>query len=120
MPINDFLRLVRDKHTLYHYSKIFVETNSMQGIILKLPEAAGLPTVGVNTDKSKERRFTTMSSHFESKRVLVNPLLRSPTCEFYSEWVQFPRGGRDDALDSTEIVITNLLKSAPLHAFRFG
>jgi phage terminase large subunit-like protein len=32
--------------------------------------------------------------------------------EFFQEWVQFPRGKNDDALDCVEIAVRNLLGAA--------
>jgi len=49
-----------------------------------------------------------MSSHYESKRILVNPLLLRRS-EFWTEWVQFPRGQYDDALDAVEIVTREIV-----------
>ena len=51
-----------------------------------------------------------MSSHFESKRFLVNPdlLLRS---EFYMEWIQYPHGQHDDGVDAVEMLVTKMVKS---------
>jgi phage terminase large subunit-like protein len=61
-----------------------------------------------------------MSSHFESKRILVNPLLDRRS-EFWNEWVQFPRGQHDDALDSVEIVVRNVIgKPIDIHAWELG
>jgi len=81
-----------------------METNFWQKILTYLPELRGLPIVPVQTVRDKEARFIPMSSHFEAKRVLVNPLLLNHS-EFWTEWVQFPRGQHDDALDCVEIVI---------------
>jgi phage terminase large subunit-like protein len=50
-----------------------------------------------------------MSSHFETSRVLVNPTLKSPTNKFYQQWVEFPRGANDDALDAAELPVAKLL-----------
>jgi predicted phage terminase large subunit-like protein len=99
----------------YHYAKIFMETNFWQKILTFMPELKGLPIVPVQTVKDKEARFIPMSSHFESKRVLVNPLLLNRKSEFWLEWVQFPRAQHDDALDCTEIVVNKILgvKSRP-------
>jgi predicted phage terminase large subunit-like protein len=120
MPLVSFLGMVHERHSIYHYSKIFVETNSFQKALLMLPEAQGLPTVPTNTDANKERRFISMSSHFEAQRIQVSPSLKVPNSEFYSEWVEFPHGRHDDALDAVDIVTRNALVSVPKHAFRFG
>jgi len=92
----------------YKPVKIFMETNFWQKLLLKMPELRGLPIVPVNTVKNKEERFIPLSSHFESKRILVNPLLLNRS-EFWTEWVQFPRGLHDDAIDCVELVVTNTL-----------
>jgi len=96
-------------HQKYHYQKIYMETNFWQKILTFMPELQGLPIVPVQTVKNKEARFIPMSSHFESKRMLVNPLLLNRQSEFWLEWVQFPRGQHDDALDATEIVVSNVI-----------
>lgn len=95
-------------HAQYKYAKIYMETNFWQKILTYMPELTGLPIVPVKTVSNKEQRFIPMSSHFESKRVLVNPLLLRRS-EFWLEWVQFPRGEHDDALDACEIVTTNVV-----------
>jgi len=95
-------------HSRYHYSKMYMETNFWQKILTYMPELRGLPIVPVQTVRDKESRFIPMSSHFESKRILINPLLLRRS-EFWTEWVQFPRGQYDDALDSVEIVTRNVI-----------
>jgi len=109
MPFPDIMKhKVPQLHSHYRYSKMFMETNFWQKILTYLPELKGLPIVPVQTVRNKEARFIPMSSHFESKRVLVNPLLLRRS-EFWTEWVQFPRSQHDDALDCVEIVIRNVL-----------
>jgi len=107
-----FPQILKEKlpqlHSQYKYAKIYMETNFWQKILTFMPELRGLPIVPVQTVTDKEHRFIPMSSHFESKRVLVNPLLLNRS-EFWTEWVQFPRGAHDDALDCVEIVTRNVL-----------
>ena len=98
-------------NNLYHYQKIFMETNFWQKLLTKMPELQGYPIVPVNTVKNKEERFIPMSSHFESKRVLVNPLLLNKG-EFWTEWVQFPRGQHDDAVDCVEMVVSKIMAAS--------
>lgn len=117
----DFLRKLKAKHVEHNYSKIYVETNAFQKVIMLIPEfRQGLPMVETVTDANKERRFVAMSSHFESSRVLVNPLINSPKHEFWIEWVQFPYSQYDDGLASTEIGLRNLIVKAPSDAWLFG
>jgi len=92
----------------YHYSKMYMETNFWQKILTYMPELRGLPIVPVQTVRDKESRFIPMSSHFEAKRILVNPLLLRRS-EFWTEWVQFPRGQHDDALDCVEMVTRKIV-----------
>lgn len=99
----EFLKKIQHLHVLHDYAKIFIEANAFQKVLTFLQELSGLPMVTSQTVKNKEERFIPMSSHFESKRILVNPLLNMRS-EFWMEWVQFPRGQHDDALDSVEIV----------------
>jgi len=108
MPFPMFLQKLRQLHAIHHYSKIYIESNAFQKVLTFVPELRGLPIVPAPTVRDKEQRFISMSSHFEAKRVLVNPLLLQRS-EFWTEWVQFPRGQYDDALDSTEIVTRNVL-----------
>ena len=114
-----FLRKIRQMHQQYRYSKIFIESNAFQKVLMTVPELTALPTVDTITDRDKERRFIAMSSHFESKRILVNPLLLNRS-EFWNEWVQFPRGHYDDALDAVEIAVRNILTSGSSDAWVFG
>jgi len=110
MPFPDILKhKLPQLHATYKYLKIYMETNFWQKILTYLPELKGLPIVPVETVKQKEPRFISMSSHFEAKRILVNPLLLTHKSEFWNEWVQFPRGQHDDALDATEIVVKNVI-----------
>jgi predicted phage terminase large subunit-like protein len=99
-------------YNLYKYQKMFMETNFLQKLLTKMPELQGYPIVPINTVKNKEERFIPMSSHFESKRVLVNPLLLNRS-EFWTEWVQFPRGQHDDAIDCVELVVSNTVGFTP-------
>jgi len=106
-----FLRKLRQLHLTHNYAKIYLESNAFQKVLTFIPELRqGLPISPTVTDTNKERRFIAMSSHFEAKRVLVNPFVNSRKHEFWSEWVQFPRAQYDDALDSTEIVLRNVIK----------
>lgn len=107
-------------HELHHYAKIFFESNALQKSLLNHPELKGLPTVPTLTDTNKERRFISMSSHYQSARVEVNPLLNNPRSEFWNEWVQFPKGAHDCALDSCEVVTRNLIKRRLLGLASFG
>uniref|UniRef100_A0A6M3XTT6 Putative terminase n=1 Tax=viral metagenome TaxID=1070528 RepID=A0A6M3XTT6_9ZZZZ len=103
-----FLKKIQHLHATYNYAKIYVESNAFQKVLTYVPELRALPTTPTVTHRDKETRFIAMSSHFESKRVLVNPLLLQRS-EFWNEWVQFPRGQYDDALDSVEIAIRNVI-----------
>jgi len=105
-----FLRKGQQLHATHNYAKIYVESNSFQKVLTFVPEFhKGLPIAPSQTDTNKERRFIAMSSHFESERILVNPFINNPKHEFWTEWVQFPRGQYDDALDSVEIVVRNVI-----------
>jgi predicted phage terminase large subunit-like protein len=102
---------------LYKYQKIYMETNFWQKLLTKMPEFKtnpsnnrAYPIVPVNTVTNKEQRFIPMSSHFESKRVLVNPLLLNHS-EFWTQWVQFPRGQHDDAVDCVELVVSKVMSA---------
>jgi predicted phage terminase large subunit-like protein len=109
MPFPDIMKhKLPQLNSQYHYAKIYMETNFWQKILTFMPELKGLPIVPIQTVKDKEARFIPMSSHFESKRVLVNPLLDRKS-EFWLEWVQFPRGQHDDALDCTEMVVSKIV-----------
>ena len=101
----------------HRYVKMYMETNFWQKILTFMPELRGLPIVPTQTVRDKESRFIPMSAHFESKRILVNPLLLRRT-EFWTEWVQFPRGQHDDALDAVEIVTRNVLSTGNLDVGR--
>lgn len=120
IPFPDFLLKLRQMHMLHGYAKIYLETNAFQKVLMHQPELRGLPLVESITDKDKERRFIGMSAHYEAKRVLVNPLINSHRHEFYNEWVQFPRGQYDDALDAAEIVTRNVVKIRPTDSWAFG
>lgn len=105
----------------YRYQKIFMETNFWQKLLLKMPELQGYPIVPVQTVKNKEQRFIPMSSHFQGKRVLVNPLMLTQTNEFYREWIEFPRGKHDDAIDCAELVVSNIVNATrSVNAWKFG
>jgi len=108
IPLPLFLKKLQRDHQTHRYVKIFLEANAFQKVLMYLPELRGLPIVPVQTSRDKESRFIGMSSHFESRRVDVNPLLLQRS-EFWDQWVSFPRGQFDDALDATEIVTRNIL-----------
>ncbi len=112
--------IVRDKLpetvSRFRYQKMYIETNFWQKLLLKYPgfqrhPATGqaYPFVPVQTVTNKEQRFIPLSSHFESRRVLVNPLLLSQRGEFLKQWVEFPRGEHDDAIDCADLVISNVM-----------
>jgi len=103
-----FLQKIQQLHALHRYSKIYIESNAFQKVLTYVNELRGLPIVPTVTAHDKQQRFISMSSHFESKRVLINPFLNRNT-EFWLEWVQFPHGQHDDALDAVEIVTRNAI-----------
>jgi predicted phage terminase large subunit-like protein len=119
VPFPLFLQKLQQLHALHRYSKIYIESNAFQKVLTFLPELRGLPVVPTPTVHDKESRFIAMSSHFESKRILVNPLLLQKS-EFWNEWVQFPRGQYDDALDCVEIVSRNVMSKNVGKTWRFG
>jgi len=98
----------------YKYTKMFMETNFWQKLLMNVPEIKVLPVAPVVTVRDKTQRFITLSSHFESGRVLVNPLLLINKGEFWREWVQFPRGQHDDAVDCVDLVVSRLIKHGKL------
>lgn len=104
----EFLRVLKEKYGLYHYSKIYLESNAFQKILIHIQELKGLPTVGSVTVQNKEARFVPMSAHFQSQRVKINPSINQ-TSEFWMEWIQFPKAPHDDALDGVEIVIREII-----------
>lgn len=105
-----FFKKLREFHVEYNFAKIYVESNAFQRVLTFIPEfTRGLPTTPTHTDSNKHRRIIAMSSHFESKRVLINPAINNIKHEFISEWIQFPRGEYVDALDSTEILLRNVI-----------
>jgi len=115
-----FLQKIRELHAEHHYAKIYIESNAFQKALTYLEELRGLPIVPSPTIRDKEQRFISMSSHFESGRVLVNPML-TVNSEFWTEWVQFPRGQNDDALDAVEIVTRNVIGAkGDIHAWKLG
>ncbi len=106
------LTKLKQLHALHHYCKIFVESNAFQSVIMMLPEAQGLPWVPTCTTTNKEQRMIPLSSHFEAKRILVNPVTITPRNEFYRQWIEFPGSDHDDALDACEIAVRNLITEA--------
>lgn len=108
-PLSELFEILRKKHSVYNYLKIFLEDNVFQKLLINQPELQGLPVVGTTTHHDKASRFISMSSHFEAERILVNPLLIGKS-EFYSEWMQFPKGTYDDALDGADIVTRNVIR----------
>jgi predicted phage terminase large subunit-like protein len=115
-----FLQKIQQLHATHHYSKIYIESNAFQKALTFIEELRGLPIVASVTSHDKEQRFISMSSHFESGRVLVNPML-NVNSEFWTEWVQFPRGQSDDALDAVEIVTRNIIGAkGDVHAWKLG
>jgi predicted phage terminase large subunit-like protein len=116
LPFPDILKnKIPELMQLYKYQKIYMETNFWQKLLTKMPELRGLPIVPINTVKNKEERFIPLSSHFESKRVLVNPSILNRG-EFWTEWVQFPRGQHDDAIDCVELVVSSIMSRGPFQA----
>ena len=99
-------------HSQYHYVKMYMEINFWQKLLLNMPELKGMPITPIKTVRDKTSRFISMTSHFEAGRVLVNPLLLRRS-EFWTEWVQFPRGQHDDGLDATEMVVTRVVAKKP-------
>jgi predicted phage terminase large subunit-like protein len=109
VPYPQAMQLIQQLHGIHNYSKLFVESNAFQKVIMYMPQLQGLPIVPTVTSKGKEERLIPLSSHFESRRAVLNPAWMYLQSEFFQEWVQFPRSGHDDALDCVEIIARNLL-----------
>jgi len=109
----EFLRKIQQLHIQHDYAKIYIESNAFQKVLTFVPELRALPTAPTVTYRDKQTRFIAMSSHYEAKRILVNPFLLRKKNEFWIEWVQFPRGQYDDALDACEIVTRNVIRPTP-------
>jgi len=107
----EFIQQLERMHMVHRFSKIYLESNAFQKVLGFVPELRRMPTVPSRTFHDKASRFIAMSSHFEAKRILVNPQLNQPDSEFWTEWVQFPRGQCDDALDGVEIVVREVLET---------
>lgn len=112
------LMKLRQLHETHNYARIYFESNALQKSLLNHPELRGLPTSPTLTDANKERRIISMSSHYQSGRVEINSLINNQRSEFWKEWVQFPRGQHDCALDACEVVTRNLI--ANVGTFMFG
>ena len=93
----------------YRFVKVYFEKNFWQKLLLNVPELKSLPIVPIVTVRDKTSRFISMTSHFESKRILVNPDLLHNS-KFYLEWIQYPHGQHDDGLDATEMLVSNMIK----------
>lgn len=117
LPFPSFLQKLKTMHTIHKYARMYLESNAFQKVLMWIPELRELPTSPTPTHRDKESRFIAMSSHYESKRVLVNPLLLNKS-EFWTEWVQFPRGQYDDAIDSVEIVTRKTVSSGKIDVGR--
>ena len=109
LPYPAAMQLILQLHGIHNYSKIYVESNAFQKVIMYMPQLQGLPIVPTVTSKGKEERLIPLSSHFESKRMTINPAWMYSQSEFFQQWVQFPRSAHDDALDCVEVMARNLL-----------
>ena len=109
LPYPAAMQLILQLHGIHNYSKIYVESNAFQKVIMYMPQLQGLPIVPTVTSKGKEERLIPLSSHFESKRMTLNPAWMYSQSGFFQQWVQFPRSAHDDALDCVEVMARNLL-----------
>jgi hypothetical protein len=118
--MKNFLDQLNSFHATYSFQKIFVEANSFQKILIYLPQIKKLPCVPTYSSVNKERRLIPISAHFQAEKIKVNPVLLTLDSVFYVQWIQFPRGQNDDALDAVEICARNIIETAPVDAFKFG
>jgi len=111
MPLVDILKhKVPLLNNQYKFIKVYMEKNFWQKLLLQVPELRALPIVPIQTVRDKTSRFISMTSHFESKRILVNPLLINRS-EFYMEWIQYPHGQHDDGIDCVEMLVSKLFRA---------
>jgi len=111
MPLVDIIKhKIPLLNSQYRFVKVYMEKNFWQKLLLQVPELRALPIVPIQTVRDKTSRFISMTSHFESKRVLVNPLLLNRS-EFYMEWIQYPHGQHDDGIDCVEMLTSKLFKT---------
>ena len=99
LPYPAAMQLMLQLHGIHNYCqdlrgvKRFPESNHVHA------SAAGVADRAGSDVKGKEERLIPLSSHFESKRITLNPAWVYTQSEFFQEWVQFPRSAHDDALD---------------------
>jgi len=96
-------------------SKIGIEAVAYQSSLHQTGYLMGLPVVGIKQgNKDKNVRIVGLQPHFENGRIrFPNP----KKCEtnwwdkFYEEYCTFPKGRRDDMLDSLEILVSMMAGS---------
>lgn len=104
----ELLNMIAQKAALWHPSKIAIEENAYQAALVQAAtRATMLPVVGVKTTRDKVSRILALSPHFESGRLLI----RKDQGEFIREYLEFPNGMHDDALDALEICVHDWIAS---------
>lgn len=91
--------------------KMLIEGNQAQSFFVQTAEDNGLPVTETTSTGKKEDRIISMSSRFESGKVMLVESGDDDSSKwesFASEWAEFPSGRHDDRLDAVEITLRGI------------
>lgn len=117
MSLQKGISWVQAKVRPYDVARVAVESNQAQRWFVQTARDEGLNFKQTSSSGSKEERIISMSSRFESGKVMLyDPPDYGPGGSgegdrwrgYTSEWASFPTGAHDDRLDATEIMLRNV------------
>lgn len=95
--------------------QVNIEEVAAQRFLLQEAREIGLNVTGVGQGQKKEDRIIQMSIPFEAGNVKLVNREKDPKLgyderfrEFVNEWIAFPEGSHDDAVDAVEIAMRNV------------
>jgi len=87
--------------------KVAIESNQSQRWFAQEAQEMGLRVAQVHNTDKKEHRLIQLSIPFENETVRLIDYGDSRFDELQSEWIAFPDGSHDDAIDSLEIAVNH-------------
>jgi predicted phage terminase large subunit-like protein len=107
MTLREGLQWLDGIHREADRATVLVESNQSQRWFSQQASDMGLPTQEVYNQENKEDRLVQLSIPFGNKTIQLLDWGDDRWQPFVNEWLAFPDGTHDDALDAVEIVVDN-------------
>jgi len=107
MTLREGLQWLDGIHREADRATVLIESNQSQRWFSQQASDMGLPTQEVYNQENKEDRLIQLSIPFGNETIQLLDWGDDRWQPFVNEWLAFPDGTHDDALDAVEIVVDN-------------